>query len=60
MDTAILSQAFIYIMYPSNYDPNDINTRQFYIGSTFNNCNDIKIQQKIFMMIKCQILIKKV
>jgi hypothetical protein len=42
MDTAILSQAFIYIMYPSNYDPNDINTRQFYIGSTFNNCNDIK------------------
>jgi len=42
MDTAILAKAFIYIIYPQNYDPNDINTRQFYIGSTFNICNDIK------------------
>jgi hypothetical protein len=43
MDTAILAKAFIYIIYPQNYDPNDINTRQFYIGSTF-NITDTRLQ----------------
>jgi len=32
--TDILPQAYIYIIYPSNYDVNDNSTRQFYIGST--------------------------
>ena len=36
MDTAKLSNAYIYIIYPSNYNLEDINTRQFYIGSCFN------------------------
>jgi hypothetical protein len=43
MDTAILAKSFIYIIYPQNYDPNDINTRQFYIGSTF-NITDTRLQ----------------
>jgi hypothetical protein len=32
----IISRAYIYIIYPSNYDVKDISTRQFYIGSTEN------------------------
>lgn len=32
----IISIAYIYIIYPLNYDVNNINTRQFYIGSTEN------------------------
>ena len=32
----IISNAYIYIIYPSNYDVDNINTRQFYIGSTEN------------------------
>ena len=32
----ILSQAYIYIIYPYNYDIDDISTRQFYIGSSDN------------------------
>ena len=32
----ILSTAYIYIIYPSNYNENDITSRQFYIGSTDN------------------------
>lgn len=36
MDIAKLSKAYIYIIYPSNYNNTDINTRQFYIGSCYN------------------------
>lgn len=36
MDTAKLSKAYIYIIYPKNYNEDDINTRQFYIGSSYN------------------------
>jgi hypothetical protein len=32
----IISRAYIYIIYPSNYNVKDISTRQFYIGSTEN------------------------
>ena len=32
----ILTKAYIYIIYPSNYDVNNISTRQFYIGSSDN------------------------
>ena len=42
MDTVILANAYIYIIYPKNYNKDDINTRQFYIGSTFNNINETK------------------
>jgi hypothetical protein len=43
MDTARVSKAYIYIIYPRNYDPNDIYTRQFYIGSSY-NITDTKLQ----------------
>ena len=33
----ILENAYIYIIYPSNYNENDIDTRLFYIGSAINN-----------------------
>lgn len=36
MDNAKLPKAYIYIIYPKNYNKDDINTRQFYIGSSFN------------------------
>lgn len=32
----VLATAYIYIIYPSNYNDKDITTRQFYIGSTDN------------------------
>jgi len=34
-----MDTAYIYIIYPKNYNKDDIYTRQFYIGSTFNNIN---------------------
>lgn len=42
MDTTILPRVYIYIIYPSNYDVENINTRQFYIGSTYNSITDTK------------------
>ena len=43
MDTAKLLKAYIYIIYPKNYNKDDINTRQFYIGSS-NNITDTRLQ----------------
>jgi len=40
----ILSTAYIYIIYSSKYDVKDISTRQFYIGSTTDKFNEIKIK----------------
>ena len=40
MDT-ILPRVYIYIIYPSNYDVENISTRQFYIGSC-TNINETK------------------
>ena len=63
MDTAKLSKAYIYIIYPSNYNKDDFKTRQFYIGSTYDNINKTRdkfyndfykgtIEKKIILMRK--------
>ena len=40
----ILENAYIYIIYPSNYNENDINTRLFYIGITSEDFNKKKTE----------------